>query len=1471
MPVRLDSIPETKPIRLSSIGGTETVLPSAAPDYNSVLDISSRYEIPPEDAEGIYNPLTIMVDAVADPQDVDVGISIPPEEFVQPQIGVAPEKKPTFLESILGFTYPARPPNWENASPIERFNFATLPVSDFLGRIGGKAASDWRLTTKEDVQKVLASEYHDTLKWYQKSPEAIGWTAEKIAEYQVLKTLFAISGLSDILTATGQRAAAPFISKGIVDAGGIQTLKTLSGAGMRNLLRQGLVNFLQAAPENVAFIGSWSGLSSVMAGNSPKQVALDAAKGAGWAAGLTAGFSGLAAVAATPEMQQGFHNAIAYLARKYPRLVDFVSRDVEKEIVDQTVKAYGEHIGQDIRFTELPKNVQASFKNVARAVKKELVKAAQKEEAMKAYWSAKVAKEAKAPVPPPTAEPAVVPATPEQEIIERIVNPVRVRPAPTVPEITPVRPVAAITPAKAPKAPEIAAEGKVEPIEIPKKMTRMAVEAILSTVDKAYIAKDIERITQIKKALSDRIDEALADGRVDDARAAKEVWVGTDQIEFELVKVKRAVKPAEAITPAEPTVIPPKAFRPGFVELPPQLQDIAESVKDMGVALGKNTNDLIKSLEFYPDLPNELRNDIRTDVVGAVSKARDDVYSKMSGYIWGGLKDKDVQKAIEIFFVKDQLSRTQLGKGNPEINLEEAYGFLDDTMTTASSEAVEAANKIRVIFDKYFEINVKRGHIDEESFIQDYAPHHVLDYTPDWKFNVGIPTRLKRPFRGYVKKAVGTTKEYRQDKDAILGSLLIMQHDNIIEDFIEGQAEKYNILTTMSKEQRQKLFGVDKAGRVNVPKPGRIYVIDDKRYRAYTPDIPFTRQLFPTEEGLMAMGRYKNVSLIPEQIYNLFKEFSERGSRPMYLINRATSIWKSMAILSHFPSFNVNNMVGDTWMALSQHPAPSSLLAEYPTSIQYLTGKGSGPYFEKLHKGIIEEDVLTGTFAASEMAQMRSSKNPLAWLLEKTQEFSNFREGINRIAYYSSLLKAQERGEADDMIKAHNWINTDGLDTNAALGKISRDVLVDYGATSKTFRRFVRGGVAPFATWYVKGSRLMWSWAMKHWGKALAVFMAPPVVATIYNHRRDDIIEMEKQLPDYVRNRTHFVLGENPDGTVRVWSFQFPQDALIGTKVFSIFTDYVNRVYNGEMSADDAVLLFLRNWGIKEAKGIAYLSAPLIRYINGRMSTDHKDPYDKAPIYTTDPARMTWWDRKKDESLFFLKTMTPFLSASIGDYEKGLPLDVSLKKLLDNFAGKGALGIYDVNKKGNLVIERNGEKYEFDYDMVAQIHYIVAKEERYLDKLERAFIASGLSPDKFADTSLCYNQLFEIYDLWGRFEPGLAKQEFASSQEKAHAIMKVLDSRFVNRLTDLSNLRKWYNVKLLRADTDEEKVALRKEMEQIQTLQMFQTITRLPLTSRTLAIESVLQKSKLPWELILEIGISPAKPKKAELETVKID
>jgi hypothetical protein len=893
-----------------------------------------------------------------------------------------------------------------------------------------------------------------------------------------------------------------------------------------------------------------------------------------------------------------------------------------------------------------------------------------------------------------------------------------------------------------------------------------------------------------------------------------------------------------------------KAFKQkGEVALPkisiewPEFKATIEKAKE----IPKGINEKLKKFRFYPDLPMEFRNAIRNEVVGAIDKARDKVFNRLAHAIWGGLKKADVEKSVEIIFARDQVSRARKAKGNPNISLQEAEKILGDVEKGASKEAVDAVERYRDITEAYQKDLVDRGILEPDQLIEDYAPHFVVDYTPDWTFNVGIPARLKRPFRGYKKRAFGTTKEYRQDADAILGHFLKVEHDNLIEDFIQRQAAKYDITPTLSESERITLFGAEKTGRPKMPKPGRIVEIGRERYRVYTPDIPFSRQLFPTEEGLMALGRYKRTYVLPENIYNAFTHFSDRGSAFTYWTNRATSYWKSAAILSHFPSFNVNNMIGDTWMATLQHPKPTAFFAEYPTALSYLTGKGKEGYFKELDSFIKNHNILQGIFTEAEMARVRKAHDPLRILLSMANQASKFRESINRTAYTSSLLKEMKEGRGKEIRDAHSWINTEGLPLEDALGKISRDVLVDYQWVSRGFHRFIRGMAFPFGTWYFKSSPLLWKWTQKNWGKALVGFMSLPLAATAFNNRDEKTKELESRLPDYARHRVHFVMGENPDKTTRVWSFQLPQDVLIGTKIFSIATDYANRVANKELSPKEAALKTIREWGLQEAKGILFLTAPLIRFFAGLTSKDHRDPYDNSPIYSMKPEYMTWQRRLKDQALYFIKSSVPFLSVSIANYEKGMPKDVALRKILDNLAGKGALGIYDVSPKGEIKI--GGKLY--DYDDVTKINWIRNKEMGYLGDLENDFVASAKVPKEFVNSAEAKSRLLKIYNLWSDFVPDLKKEK--DETVKIGVVMEALGKRLTNRLTDLSVLQKWQRVRIERAKTDEERKRLGAEFEQLRKRALAESFKGRPKTAREMEILGRIKEHELPWNLILEL------------------
>lgn len=874
-----------------------------------------------------------------------------------------------------------------------------------------------------------------------------------------------------------------------------------------------------------------------------------------------------------------------------------------------------------------------------------------------------------------------------------------------------------------------------------------------------------------------------------------------------------------------------KDVRAGKLEIPEPVAKMMESTAEKAKETAKNMKADIDKLRFYPNAPSEFRNDVRKDLIGALTKAHKNVFEDAQIAIWGKLDEKDIQKSVEIIFAKDQLSRAKLGKGNPEITVEQAKDTLDKVMKTASEDAIEAAKNFKTIHDAYTKKLIERGTLDKDQIIEDHIRHFVEDYTPEWAPTFGVPTRLKRPFRGYAKKAVGTTKEYRQDKEAILDSLMEMEHHNLVEDFIERQVAKYDIKPSMSREERIKQFGKDARGYAKTPRPNKIYIVDGKRYRGYTPDIPFSRTVYMTDDGEAAIGSFKNVAVIPEEIYNLFRGFSQRGGRATYLLNRATGYWKSSAILAHFPSFNVNNMVGDTWIALTQHPEPLKLLGEYDTAVKYLLGTLKEPYNSQLDKFIIDHDIKQ-TFAKAELMKGRKTKNPIQWLLRGSYNVSDFRESINRVAYASTLLREMQKGNGAKMVEAHNWIDTEGLSTEDALGKISREVLTDYQAVSKPFRRYVSGGVAPFGTFYFKTSARVWKWYAKHPIKGTIAFMALPIAATAYNSRNDKVEELESQLPDFVRHRTHFVLGENPDGTVRVLMLQFPQDVLIGTKIFSIATDYGNRVIDGEMKSKEAAVEMLKEWGIAEAEGLTYLLTPWARFFQGYF--EGKDPYDNAPIYRREIERTTWDERVVDRALYFVKCSVPFLGYTIQNYEKGLPVDVGLRKVLDRFAGKGALGIYDMNKKAQIILEKDGKKTSLEYKDIMKTRKRQARTLKYLGRYEDDFVGSGKNPMEFAQSKKARGHLLDIYEMLVNDLPELDK--IKDEDDRIKIVVESLDERYTNKLIGARVLNKWYRVKLDRAATDEEKRRIAEEYDMVRKMRLLETWKTLPKTEREIQL-----------------------------------
>ena len=216
--------------------------------------------------------------------------------------------------------------------------------------------------------------------------------------------------------------------------------------------------------------------------------------------------------------------------------------------------------------------------------------------------------------------------------------------------------------------------------------------------------------------------------------------------------------------------------------------------------------------------------------------------------------------------------------------------------------------------------------------------------------------------------------------------------------------------------------------------------------------------------------------------------------------------------------------------------------------------------------------------------------------------------------------------------------------------------------------------------------------------------------------------------------------------------------------------------------------------------------------------------------------------------MYFTKASVPFLGATIQTYEKGLPRDIAIKKYIDTLAGKGALGIYDISKKGELVLEGGRA---FSWDDVGRIRAIEKQENKILGRIEKGFVAKGISPDEYFKSDEVNDEIVKIYDYWSKYEPELQKTK--DKREKVLFASKVLGERLTNRIASPRVLMKWYRVKLERAKTAQEKRKLASDYKKARELRLIEVLKTQPKSARDIYLLHKLKNSKLPWDLILTL------------------
>jgi hypothetical protein len=291
----------------------------------------------------------------------------------------------SLLKSIFGYEGVAKPEGYWTMNPVKRAAFdAYMFGRHILTRVGGKIVTETGLADTKEVKDLYDAELRDNPKWYQKSPELLGWTAEKAMEWYAISGIFKVTRLGTFLKAAGQKLAAPFITKAIVTKGGEQTLKVLTKEGLKKVGKDGLVAFLKHAPENTAFLTTWSVGSAALKGEDKTEAAW---AGALWGVGLSAITPAIGGVSkifmatkageATREVTVKAYNE---LWRKFPRLMDAGRKPFSDELLAEAKRQFKS------RFGYYP-NAAETLKEVTRRIGKEITRAAEKDAALNAYWN----------------------------------------------------------------------------------------------------------------------------------------------------------------------------------------------------------------------------------------------------------------------------------------------------------------------------------------------------------------------------------------------------------------------------------------------------------------------------------------------------------------------------------------------------------------------------------------------------------------------------------------------------------------------------------------------------------------------------------------------------------------------------------------------------------------------------------------------------------------------------------------------------------------------------------------------------------------------------------------------------------------------------------------------------------------------------------------------------------------------------
>lgn len=615
---------------------------------------------------------------------------------------------------------------------------------------------------------------------------------------------------------------------------------------------------------------------------------------------------------------------------------------------------------------------------------------------------------------------------------------------------------------------------------------------------------------------------------------------------------------------------------------------------------------------LFKDVPRvDVPKRVGRDVIGVVAPLDHQEYQAFNRYVV--LRDLNEEAQI----AATQGRRPSIPTGASPAQITQDLQGLEAQLSPKIHAAVARHDRLeKAITDDL----IARARLSPDDARQFHFRHYVLDYdelrgtVPAQPIGLGGPGLKQQQPRG-LRARTGSQRAIQTDYIDVQQRKLTRYYlDNGAEDFTASLQPKVDYLATLTKDQRQALFGPSgrpsRAGQiVDVPGVGRLVtwqpepgnnlfpgytvankIINDATVRTLTAEelAQAAQSVAPSLVGArqaLVLGGTKPVWLVDPKVAHYLDTYAlgQKNGDLLRQANAFMGIWKRGIVDFLGLPFQFRNAVGDleNGFLIGNLPARTPLGRAAGILVKDAYG-GALSADEKVLLDLARQQRVVGSGFVGTVRTPLRAQPEIAHLEEPLVAAARFpgrvlgvyerafrvREDIARLASFMDNVERIQRGE---MIRVSKAIDIRGLQPIAAAGKVAREAFVDYGNRSMAEDTF-RQTIAPFVTWFYQNAR-NWANLAARDPKQIAVKSLPVYAALFTWNNTGDRARIETALPKWQRMMPHLITGwELPDGRPLVISLGSTAATgaaqMVGlTKAF----DLSGQVARGELTVEDAL------------------------------------------------------------------------------------------------------------------------------------------------------------------------------------------------------------------------------------------------------------------------------------------------------------